>query len=123
MSDVSVDSSAAPILRFDRVSKRFGGTLAVDGVSLALFRGEIMALLGENGAGKSTMIKTLAKLFSADGGRILVDGAPYAHRPAKAGRRQKVAFIHQDLGLISWRTVEKSAAMRLVLQHMLRGRM
>lgn len=74
MPDGSDKLSAAPILRLDRVSKRFGGTLAVDGVSLDLVRGEILALPGENGAGKLTMSKMLANLFPADGGRILVDG-------------------------------------------------
>lgn len=110
MSDVSVDSSAAPILRFDRVSKRFGGTLAVDGVSLDLFRGEIMALLGENGAGKSTMIKMLANLFSADGGR----------RPN--GRKRVCRPVYPGKSVCESRRDRFCAAMRLVLQHMLRGR-
>jgi len=52
-------STIAALLAFEEVTKRFGGTLAVDGVSLVLHEGEILALLGENGAGESTLIKML----------------------------------------------------------------
>ena len=99
------------LLAFEAVTKRFGGTLAVDAVSLALERGEILALLGENGAGKSTLIKLLAGIHAADEGRILLDGVPYAHLHAKAAGRQRVAFIHQDLGLIDWMTVAENMAL------------
>ena len=100
----------APLLRFSRVSKRFGGTLAVDDVSLDLHAGEILALLGENGAGKSTLIKMLAGIHPPDEGQILVHGQHYQHRPARAGERQPIAFIHQDLGLIDWMTVAENMA-------------
>jgi len=103
----------APLLRFSRVSKRFGGTVAVNDVSLDLHAGEILALLGENGAGKSTLIKMLAGIFPPDEGQILVHGQHYQHRPAVAGERQTVAFIHQDLGLIDWMTVTENMAMGL----------
>ena len=99
------------LLEFDAVSKRFGGTLAVDRVSLDLHEGEIVALLGENGAGKSTLIKMLAGIHLMDEGDIRVRGVPYRHRPARAGERQAVAFIHQDLGLIDWMTVAENVAM------------
>ena len=103
----------APLLRFSRVSKRFGGTVAVDDVSLDLHAGEILALLGENGAGKSTLIKMLAGIHPPDDGQILVHGRHYQHRPAVAGERQTIAFIHQDLGLIDWMTVTENMAMGL----------
>ena len=98
----------APLLRFAHVSKRFGGTVAVNGVSLDLHAGEILALLGENGAGKSTLIKILAGIHTPDEGQILVLGEHYQHRPAVAGERAAVAFIHQDLGLIEWMTVAEN---------------
>ncbi|MEM7043676.1 MAG: sugar ABC transporter ATP-binding protein, partial [Pseudomonadota bacterium] len=96
---------------FDHVSKRFGGTLAVDDVTLDLHTGEILALLGENGAGKSTMIKMLAGIHKLDGGSIFFDGSAYHHRPPVAGEAQNVAFIHQDLGLIEWMTVAENIAL------------
>ena len=76
-------------------------------------RGEIVALLGENGAGKSTLIKVLGGIHTADAGRVLIDGAPYQHKPAGVGERQKVAFIHQDLGLIEWMTVAENIGLAL----------
>lgn len=100
-------------LFFDGIDKHFGGTYALRDVSLAVGRGEIVALLGENGAGKSTLIKVLGGIHKPDSGQVLVDGQPYEHRPAGFGERQKVAFIHQDLGLIEWMTVAENIALAL----------
>ncbi len=100
-------------LFFDGIDKHFGGTYALKDVSLSVGRGEIVALLGENGAGKSTLIKVLGGIHIADAGRVLIDGQPYQHRPAGFGERQKVAFIHQDLGLIEWMTVAENIALAL----------
>ncbi|MEO0830150.1 MAG: sugar ABC transporter ATP-binding protein [Pseudomonadota bacterium] len=100
-------------LFFDGIDKHFGGTYALKDVSLFVGRGEIVALLGENGAGKSTLIKVLGGIHQPDAGQVLIDGAPYQHRPAGFGERQKVAFIHQDLGLIEWMTVAENIALAL----------
>jgi ribose transport system ATP-binding protein len=99
------------VLQFRAVSKEFGGTRALKSVSLDLKRGEILALLGENGAGKSTLIKTLAGIYKPDGGEVLFCGEPYHHRPPKPNERQKVTFIHQDLGLIEWMTVAENVGL------------
>jgi ribose transport system ATP-binding protein len=96
------------ILRFDDVAKAFGGTRALKGVSFDVARGEVVALLGENGAGKSTLIKILGGIFRADSGHVTIDGEPYRHRAHARGERQKVAFIHQDLGLVEWMTVAEN---------------
>ncbi|WP_299502959.1 sugar ABC transporter ATP-binding protein [uncultured Roseobacter sp.] len=100
-------------LFFDGIDKHFGGTYALKDVSLSVGRGEIVALLGENGAGKSTLIKVLGGIHQPDAGRVLIDGDAYQHRPAGFGERQKVAFIHQDLGLIEWMTVAENIALAL----------
>lgn len=100
-------------LFFDGIDKHFGGTYALKDVSLAVGRGEIVALLGENGAGKSTLIKVLGGIHQPDAGQVRIDGRPYQHRPAGFGERQKVAFIHQDLGLIEWMTVAENIALAL----------
>jgi ribose transport system ATP-binding protein len=94
------------ILSFHGMTKRFGGTLAVDGIDLDLHPGEILALLGENGAGKSTLIKMLAGVYAPDAGHIRRNGLPYEPR-----KDSSIAFIHQDLGLIDWMTVGENIAM------------
>ena len=98
-------------LFFDTVVKNFGGTKALRGVSLRVGRGEIVALLGENGAGKPTLIKILGGIYSPDSGQVLVDGTPYRHVSGKTRTRQAVAFIHQDLGLIEWMSVAENIAL------------
>ncbi|MDE2446740.1 MAG: ATP-binding cassette domain-containing protein, partial [Alphaproteobacteria bacterium] len=90
------------LLSFENITKRFGGTTALRDISLHLDAGEVLALLGENGAGKSTLIKSLAGIHMPDEGRILFRGEAYIHRPPKPNEKQRVAFIHQDLGLVEW---------------------
>ena len=70
-----------------------------------------MALLGENGAGKSTLIKSLAGIHTPDEGRIPFKGEGYFHKPPKLSEKQKVAFIHQDLGLVEWMTVAENVGL------------
>ena len=103
-------------LFFDDISKSFGGTHALRGVSLHVDRGEIVALLGENGAGKSTLIKTLGGIHKVDRGRVMIDGEEYSHKPGSVHQRQKVAFIHQDLGLIEWMSVAENIALAVGYQ-------
>ncbi len=99
------------LLKFENVTKRFGGTTALRDVSVTLNAGEILALLGENGAGKSTLIKSLAGIHTPDEGRILFKGEPYRHAPPKPNKKQRVAFIHQDLGLVEWMTVAENVGL------------
>ncbi len=99
-------------LRFEGVAKRFGGTQALKGVSFCVRSGEVVALLGENGAGKSTVIKILGGIHKADAGRIAIDGTPYSHEArGAAGAGRAVAFVHQDLGLIEWMTIGENVAL------------
>ena len=68
--------AAAPALELDRVTRRFGGLVAVSEVSLAVERGQVVGLLGQNGAGKTTIFDLVCGYQPLDGGRILVDGRP-----------------------------------------------
>jgi ribose transport system ATP-binding protein len=99
------------LLTFENITKRFGGTIALRDVSLHLDAGEVLALLGENGAGKSTLIKSLAGIHTPDEGQVLFKGAPYAHRPPQPNVKQRVAFIHQDLGLVEWMSVAENVGL------------
>ena len=70
------DSKIGVALSMRNVSKRFPGTLAVDGVDFEVYAGEVHALIGENGAGKSTLMKMIAGSFNDYGGEITVDTNP-----------------------------------------------
>ncbi len=80
-----------PILEVKNISKRFPGTQALAGVSLAVSPGSIHAVVGENGAGKSTLMNVIAGVYQPDEGAILIDGAAardrHPLRCAEAGRR------------------------------------
>src|SRR6516165_2555800 len=110
-NNVSVQASTSeqrpPILAFRGVTKRFGGTLAVDNVDLDIRPGEVHALLGANGAGKSTLIKLLAGVHEPDSGAIYLSGRVDL-RIDHMRPRPPMAFIHQDLGLIEWMTVAEN---------------
>src|SRR5208282_5226927 len=77
------------------VGKRFGGTIALDDVSFNLTRGEVLALLGENGAGKSTCVKLLAGVYRPDVGDVLVEGVPVEHWSPLEAQRRGIAVMHQ----------------------------
>ncbi|UVO07849.1 sugar ABC transporter ATP-binding protein [Pectobacterium polonicum] len=109
MNQINADQ---PILALSHITKRFGGNIAVNDVSLQVMPGEVLALLGENGAGKSTMIKVLAGVYPRDGGDIQFRGTSIASAAAiKSDGLQPIAFIHQDLGLIEWMTVAENMAL------------
>ena len=95
------------VLEVDGVSKRFGGTLALDQVDLRVKAGEIHAFLGANGAGKSTLIRILAGVHAADGGRFLWRGAEMTG----ADIARRIAIVHQDLGLVDFMSVGENMAM------------
>jgi len=88
------------------VSKSFGATRALDDVSFELARGEVHALIGENGAGKSTMMKVLSGAIAPDAGRMEIDGRPYAPSGPGDGLRRGVSMIYQELTLAPHLTVE-----------------
>jgi ABC-type sugar transport system ATPase subunit len=84
-------------VRFEGITKRFAGVVALEGVSLAVRRGECHGLMGENGAGKSTLGKILAGIYRPDEGQIELDGEAVAlHSPAEA-QRAGVGMVHQEL--------------------------
>ncbi|MFJ3925984.1 ATP-binding cassette domain-containing protein [Streptomyces sp. NPDC090022] len=97
----------APLVRIRGLGKRFGGTVALDGVGLDVYGGSVLALLGPNGAGKSTLIKILAGVHHADAGEVTVAGHPLGSDAA----RRALSFIHQDLGLVEWMTVAENIAL------------
>jgi rhamnose transport system ATP-binding protein len=91
-----VATGAPAVLAMRGVSKRFGATRALDGVSLELRAGEVHALVGENGAGKSTLIKIMTGIHAADDGEVLVDGSPVSLSGAADAQRHGIAAIYQE---------------------------
>jgi rhamnose transport system ATP-binding protein len=87
---------AGPVLSLRHAAKSFGAVHAVVDGSADLYAGEAHALLGENGAGKSTVVKMLAGVYQPDEGELLIDGAPVIlHSPA-AARDAGIAVIYQE---------------------------
>jgi simple sugar transport system ATP-binding protein len=94
-----------PVIRLERITKRFGGFTALDDVSLDIRGGEILGLLGENGAGKSTLMNVLAGLLRPSAGAVHIagDGAPSA--PAAGRRAPGIGMVHQHFKLVPALTV------------------
>lgn len=89
-----------PFLRLEGVSKRFGGVVALDRIDWDVRPGEVHCLVGENGCGKSTLIKLVAGVHAPDpGGRIEIAGEPFAALDPALAKRRGVQVIYQDLSL------------------------
>src|SRR3984893_2700892 len=82
------------IVRLDGLSKRYGRTLALDGVSLAIRPNELFALLGPNGAGKTTLIHILCTILAPDSGTVTLAGFDVVRQPRKA--RQNLGLVFQE---------------------------
>jgi ABC-type sugar transport system ATPase subunit len=86
-----------PAIRFEHVTRRFPGVLALDDVSFDVTAGSCHALCGENGAGKSTLGKILGGIHPLDGGRVLVFGQPVSFSSPQQALAAGVAIVHQEL--------------------------
>jgi osmoprotectant transport system ATP-binding protein len=97
------ESSSAPALRAEQVSKRYGSVLALDNVSLDIWSGESVVLVGESGSGKTTLLRCFNRLVDPDAGRILIEEANAVALDPIALRR-RVGYVPQDGGLLPhWR--------------------
>jgi rhamnose transport system ATP-binding protein len=94
-----VDDSPAPLVDVRHVAKAFGGVHALRDASLTLYPGEVHGLLGENGAGKSTVLKALAGVHRTDAGEITIDGRLFEQGSTRRALEQGVAVIYQEPGL------------------------
>jgi rhamnose transport system ATP-binding protein len=97
-----------PVLRLSGISKSFPGVRALADVQLELFPGQVTALIGENGAGKSTIVKILTGIYQPDGGTIEVDGRAVRFATAEAAAQAGVTAIHQETVLFDDLTVAEN---------------
>jgi ABC-type sugar transport system ATPase subunit len=88
-----------PILRAVNLTKKFGGLVAVDNVSFDVSPGEVIGLVGDNGAGKSTFIKMISGVYQPDGGDIFFNGKKVNFADPHDARDQGIETIYQDLAL------------------------
>ena len=94
-----IDRSGVPLCELRDMHKAFGGIKAVDGVSIDLYPGEVVGVLGHNGAGKSVLMKMLSGAYPRDGGEILVNGEPAIIENPRDARRYNIECIYQTLAL------------------------
>src|SRR4051812_3234613 len=100
-----------PIASIDDVSKRYGGVQALAHVSLSLARGEVRALLGKNGAGKSTVIRLLSGVEAPDSGTVSLGGRVLDRPNVQLAQRLGVRTVYQELSLIPYMTVAENLFM------------
>jgi putrescine transport system ATP-binding protein len=105
--------TAAPLVRFEGVAKRFGEVVAVDGVSLEIAEGEFFALLGPSGCGKTTLMRILAGFETPDAGRILLSGQDIASLPP---HRRPSSMMFQTYALFPHLNVEQNVGFGLKQQ-------
>lgn len=98
--DVAPETDVTPVLEARAVSKHFGGVVALSHGDFQLRPNEVHAIVGDNGAGKSTMLKILAGVHQPDGGQVLIDARLVTIPSPSAAREHGIAAVYQDLALV-----------------------
>lgn len=93
-------TTKSPLLRMSGITKRFPGTLALEGVDMVVDAGEIHGLVGENGAGKSTLLRILAGDYRPSSGKIEIDGEAVEINGPRRARELGIGIVYQELSLL-----------------------
>ncbi len=104
----SGEAMSVPVLRLEKITKRFPAVTALDKVDFDVRAGEVHALLGENGAGKSTLMKVLDGVHSADEGHIYLDGRMIDPKTPLQAKHAGIVLIHQELSLVPQMSVAEN---------------
>ncbi|GHA11221.1 ribose ABC transporter ATP-binding protein RbsA [Oceanisphaera arctica] len=97
-----------PILSLSGIEKAFPGVKALDQAGLNVYPGQVMALMGENGAGKSTMMKVLTGIYQPDAGEIHYRGQPCRFKGPRDSQQAGIGIIHQELNLLNELTIAEN---------------
>lgn len=92
-------TTMTPVVQAKGLTKRYGRVVAIDGSDLELYHGEILAVIGDNGAGKSSLIKALSGALVPDSGEILLDGQPVHFRNPMDARSAGIETVYQTLAV------------------------
>ncbi|TDL84390.1 sugar ABC transporter ATP-binding protein [Meridianimarinicoccus aquatilis] len=111
-------ASPSAVVSMDLITKTFPGVKALDQVKLDLYPGQVTALVGENGAGKSTTVKILTGIYQTDGGTIRIDGDPVTFGSPNDAAKAGITAIHQETVLFD----ELSVAENIYIGHAPRNR-
>lgn len=103
------------LLEAKNISKHFGGVKALDGVSLSIGKGEIHCLVGENGCGKSTLIKIISGYYKPDAGEIIFEDKRYSSLEINQSIQLGIQVIYQDMSIFPNLTVAENIAMNFEL--------
>ena len=95
-------------MEMKNISKHFSGVKALDKIQFDLRKGEIHSLLGENGAGKSTMIKILAGIHTPTEGQIFINGKEVKIEKVSDAKELGISVIHQEVSLVPYMTVAEN---------------
>ena len=97
-----------PIIQMRDIQKHFGSVIALAGVSVDVYPGECHCLLGDNGAGKSTFIKTMSGVHKPTSGEILFEGTPMRFDDPRDAMEAGIATVHQHLAMIPLMSVSRN---------------
>lgn len=111
MTHPAPEGTPAPLLEVRDIVKTFGGVTALGGVSLHLLPGEVLCLAGENGCGKSTLIKIISGAETPDAGTILVDGRAFTSMDTTDAIKSGIQVIYQDFSLFPNLTVAENVVL------------
>lgn len=105
-----------PLMKLEHIDKQFPGVKALSDVSIEFYSGEIHALVGENGAGKSTMIKMILSAYKPTSGKIYMEGKEIQLSSPLEASKAGIEAVHQELMLVPWLSVARN----IFLNHELR---
>jgi len=96
------------LLALEKITKKFGGIVALKDISLRVARGEIIGLVGDNGAGKSTLAKIIVGYYKPDSGKIFFEGGEVRFSSPQEARRAGIEIVYQDMALVDYMSIYRN---------------